>query len=612
MKLGGRSPDIGSHGLIGDMSSAALVATDGTIDWCCMPRFDSPSVFAALLDSKSGGRFQIAPAGPSSSTQEYLPDTNILQTSFTTATGSISVTDFMPVRRGPLSEDAPHEIHRIVRCESGDVEVKCEFEPRLDYARGVTILRPLREGVQARGGRQTLSLLANVPLQIGGDRATTRFRMRQGESASFVLAYGHDKPVRVGTYRTEARLDDTRRFWKDLVAGIRYDGTWSEAVKRSLLVLHLMMYRRTGAIIAAPTTSLPETLGGSRNWDYRYAWLRDSSFTVDILYRMGDDDEGDRYIDWLLDQCKLNDRRTRILYRVSPSSSLREQTLDHLDGYAGSRPVRIGNGAARHLQLDVFGEVILAIHTLFRLQGRILGRAWALVTKFAETVIFNWRRRDRGVWEVRGRQRHFVYSKIMCWAALDRAAKIAVTLKEDGLAQRWASAADTIRQEVLTDGWSDSKQAFRQRYDDEALDASNLVIPFLGFLPPDDPRIRMNADAIARELADGPFVWRYRPSETDDGLDAQEEGAFTLLSFWLIGNLLYTGQADKAAEYFERIMSHANHLGLFSEMIDPRSGALLGNFPQAYSHVGLIHTARNLDRAFSGRPLSDSLAVVGS
>ena len=263
MKFGGDSPDIGSHGLIGDMSSAALVATDGTIDWCCMPRFDSPSVFAALLDRKSGGRFQIAPAGHASGRQEYLPDTNILQTSFTTTTGMLTVTDFMPVRLSALSEDAPHEVHRVVRCESGEIDVSCVFEPRLDYARGVTVLRPLREGVQARGGRQTLSLLASVPLRIEGDRAVARFRLPQGESASFVLAYGHGKPVRIGTYRTGARLEDTRRFWQEIVAGIRYDGAWSEAVKRSLLVLHLMMYRRTGAIIAAPTTSLPETLGGS-------------------------------------------------------------------------------------------------------------------------------------------------------------------------------------------------------------------------------------------------------------------------------------------------------------------------------------------------------------
>ena len=600
MTLGADTLNIGSHGLIGDMSSAALVATDGSIDWCCLPRFDSPSVFAALLDSKSGGRFQIAPTDAASTSQAYLPDTNILQTSFSTSTGAMTITDFMPVRRDALSEDAPHEVHRIVRCDSGEVTVKCVFEPRLDYARGATLLRPLREGVQARGGRQALSLLASVPLRIDDERAIARFVLRQGESASFVLAYGHGRPLRLHTYRTEAQMEDTRRFWERIVSEIRYDGAWSDAVTRSLLVLHLMMYRRTGAIIAAPTTSLPETLGGSRNWDYRFAWLRDSSFTVDILYRIGDDEEGDRYIGWLLDQCKLNDRKTRVVYGVSPNSSLREQTLDHLEGCAGSRPVRIGNGAARHLQLDVFGEVILAIHTLYRLQGRILPGAWSLVAKFAETVILNWRRPDRGVWEVRGRQRHFVYSKIMCWAALDRAADIARTLKEDRLACRWALAAETIRRQVLTDGWSDSKQAFRQRYDDDALDASNLMVPFLDFLPHDDPRIRMNADGIARELADGPFVWRYLPSETDDGLDAQEEGAFTMLSFWLIGNLLYTGRVERAAEYFERIMSHANHLGLFSEMIDPRTGVLLGNFPQAYSHVGLIHTARNLDRSLNG------------
>ena len=609
MTLGADTLDIGSHGLIGDMSSAALVGTDGSIDWCCLPRFDSPSVFAALLDSKSGGRFQIAPTEAAPSKQAYLPDTNILQTSFSTATGTLTVTDFMPVRRDALSEDAPHEVHRMVSCDSGQVAVKCVFEPRLDYARGVTTLRPLREGVQARGGRQALNLLASVPMRIDSDRATARFPLRQGESASFVLAYGHGRPVRLRTYRTEARLEDTRRFWERTVSETRRDGAWSDAVTRSLLVLHLMMYRRTGAIIAAPTTSLPETLGGSRNWDYRFAWLRDSSFTVDILYRVGDDDEGDRYIGWLLDQCKLNDRKTRIVYGVSSNSSLRERTLDHLEGYAGSRPVRIGNGAARHLQLDVFGEVILAIHTLYRLQGRILPGAWSLVAKFAETVMLNWRRPDRGVWEVGGRQRHFVYSKIMCWVALDRAADIARTLKENRLAGRWARAAETIRREVLTEGWSTRKHAFRQRYDDDALDASNLMIPFLGFLPPDDPRIRLNADGIARELADGPFVWRYLPSETDDGLDAQEEGAFTLLSFWLIGNLLYTGRVEEAADYFEQIMSHANHLGLFSEMIDPRTGALLGNFPQAYSHVGLIHTARNLDRSLNGRPLSDNLAV---
>ena len=481
-----------------------------------------------------------------------------------------------------------------MRLRRGDRE--CVFEPRLDYARGVTTLMPLGEGVQARGRRQTLSLLASVPMRIDGDRAVARFPLRQGESASFVLAYGHGRPLRLSTYRTEARLEDTRRFWEGIVAGVRYDGAWSEAVTRSLLVLHLMMYRRTGAIIAAPTTSLPETLGGSRNWDYRFAWLRDSSFTVDILYRMGDDTGGDRYIGWLLDQCKLNDRKTRIVYGETPNSSLRERTLDHLEGYAGSRPVRIGNGAARHLQLDVLREVIPRdSHPLPAPGADSVGCVGAgdQVRRDCDTQLAASRPGRvggaRSSASLRLLENHVL-------GGPRPSANIATTLKENGLARRWARAAETIRQQVLTDGWSDSKLAFRQRYDDDALDASNLVIPFLGFLPPNDPRIRLNADAIARELSDGPFVWRYLPSETDDGLDAQEEGAFTLLSFWLIGNLLYTGQIQKAAEYFEQIMSHANHLGLFSEMIDPRTGAMLGNFPQAYSHVGLIHTARNLDR----------------
>ena len=601
------------YGLIGDMSSAALVGTDGSIDWCCFPRFDSPSVFAALLDQEIGGRFRISPDGPALRTQqEYLPDTNILETIFHTASGVVSITDFMPAAdddddNPTTPPNALHEIHRIVTCSVGEVAMRCDFQPRHDYARAMPQFRPMRglsgNAVQASGGGQTMSLLASVPLPFDDRGIDCTFTLTAGQTATFVLAYGHGRPATLERLRTTEKLDYTRRYWQDLVARMNYHGLWRAAVVRSFLVLHLMMYRNTGAIVAAPTTSLPETLGGSRNWDYRFAWLRDSSFTVDILYRLGDVYGADRYINWLLKQCQLHRRKTRILYGVTTNASLQEHTLDHLSGYEESRPVRIGNGAARHLQLDVFGEIILAIHSLLLLQGEISSESWDLVHSLAEIVMTNWQRKDRGVWEVRGRQQHFIYSKVMCWTGLDRAAYIATARGEEALARRWAQTAGRIKAEILDKGWSHDKQAFRQRYGHDALDASNLVIPFLGLLPRDDPRLRQNVDAIERELCDGPLVWRYLPDETDDGLAGQVEGAFTLLSFWRIGNLLQTGQTDRGFDYFhEMITKRANHLGLFAEMLDPVANRPLGNFPQAYSHIGLIHTALNLSGFIADTP----------
>ena len=602
-----------SYGLIGDMSSAALVGTDGSIDWCCFPRFDSPSVFAALLDPEVGGHFRISPVAPTIDTrQEYLHDTNILETTFTTSSGVVSVTDFMPIAEDDddnpeTPPNADDEIHRVVTCLSGEVDLHCDFQPRHDYARALPSFRLQRGGsgaaVQARGGRQTLTLAASIPLPVGTRGVTCNFTLTEGQTATFVLAYGHGRPASVERYRTAEKLDVSRRFWQELVAGMNYEGLWRDAVVRSFLVLHLLMYRHTGAIVAAPTTSLPETLGGSRNWDYRFSWLRDSSFSVDILYRLGDVYGSSRYINWLLEQCQLNRRKTRIVYGVTPSSSLQEDTLDHLKGYEGSRPVRIGNDAARHLQLDVFGEVIIAIHSLFLLHGEIPAETWELVQALAETVMDNWQRKDRGVWEVRGEQQHFVYSKVMCWAGLDRAASIAAAMGDQQLSRRWSQTADLIKAEILDLGWNSDKQAFRQSYDHDALDASNLVIPFLGLIPRDDPRVRQNLDAIERELADGTLVWRYLPEETDDGMEGQQEGAFTLLSFWLVGNLIYSGQVDRGFDYFHEIITtQANHLGLFAEMFDPVSSRQLGNFPQAYSHIGLIHTALNLSRFIADTP----------
>ena len=597
------------------MSSAALVGTDGSIDWCCLPRFDSPSVFAAILDQDIGGRFRIRPNGAYSSThQTYVQDTNVLETAFSTPTGVLSITDFMPIRDSdmdgkPDTDPAePPEIHRIVTCSAGSVEVRCDYEPRHDYARAVPSFRGVRSSgngtaVEAQGGRQSMTLLADVPLQVSDDGVSGVFTLSQGETATFVMAYGNGRPASLERYRTQEKLRLTQRYWQELVAGMHYQGLWREQVVRSFLLLHLMMYRGTGAIVAAPTTSLPETIGGSRNWDYRYSWLRDTSFTVDILYRLGDVYGADHYIRWLLEQCQLNTRRTRIVYGITQNSSLKEQILDHLRGYEDSRPVRIGNGAAEHLQMDVFGEVIASIHSLLVLHGEIPEEAWDLVVSLADTVIDNWQRRDRGVWEVRGEQQHFVYSKVLCWTALDTAAYIAAAVGHRRHYRRWAQEAFNIKTEVLDLGWSDTKGAFRQRYGSDALDASNLAIPFFSLVPREDPRVRQNVDAIERELTDGPLVWRYIPEETDDGLEAQPEGAFTLLSFWLMGNLIYTGQTDRAFDYFHEMITRcSNHLGLFAEMFDPAENRQLGNFPQAYSHIGLIHTALNLSGYIADTP----------
>ena len=604
-----------NYGLIGDMSSAALVGTDGSVDWCCLPRFDSPSVFAAILDQDIGGRFRIRPNGAHTSTlQAYVQDTNVLETAFSTPTGVVSITDFMPISDSDMdgkpdtNPTDPPELHRIVTCSAGSVEIRCDYEPRHDYARTVPTFRAVRgngngTAVEAHGGRQSMMMLADVPLQVSDNGVSGVFTLSQGETATFVMAYGSGRSANMERYRSQEKLRLTKRYWQELVAGMHYQGLWREQVVRSFLLLHLMMYRGTGAIVAAPTTSLPETIGGSRNWDYRYSWLRDTSFTVDILYRLGDVYGADHYIQWLLEQCQLSKRRTRIVYGITQTSSLKEQVLDHLRGYEDSRPVRIGNGAAEHLQMDVFGEVIASIHSLLVLHNEIPEEAWDLVDMLAETVMANWQRRDRGVWEVRGEQQHFVYSKVLCWTALDTAAYIAAAVGQRRQYRRWSQAAYVIKSQVLDLGWSESKKAFRQRYGSDSLDASNLAIPFFGLIPREDPRVRQNLDAIERELSDGPLVWRYIPEETDDGLEAQPEGAFTLLSFWLMGNLIYTGQTDRAFDYFHEMITRcSNHLGLFAEMFDPAANRQLGNFPQAYSHIGLIHTALNLSGYIANTP----------
>jgi len=589
---------ISDYGLIGDMHSAALVGLDGSIDWACMPRFDSPSVFAAILDERKGGSFQIAPMGPYESTQRYLPDTNVLETTFTTPTGRVTLTDFMPT--SPSRSHVPHEIHRIVACEEGSVALRGVFQPRFDYARAATRLELLPHGVVASNGSETLALSVNVPVTVNGDAAESRFTLDRGESATFVASYGRAAPMIVGVGRSARRLEHTKAMWARMVADLDYEGLWRDEVVRSFLVLHLLMYAPTGAIVAAPTTSLPESIGGERNWDYRYCWLRDAAFTLGVLFRIGDMDDARHFLNWLITMCAdcVMTGKIQALYGIAEDSGLEEETLDHLEGYRGSQPVRIGNGAAEQLQLDIFGEVNLSINTYRRYGGYISSEVWSIVHNFAEMACRFWRLPDRSIWEVRGHERHFTYSKAMCWAALDNAIEIGAATGYEGDFARWRRVADEIKAEVLAKGWNEAKQAFVQSYDSDVMDASSLILTWTNLLPPDDPRIQSTIARTVQELGHGPFVNRYKVEEADDGLQG-EEGALTMLSFWLIGGLMSSGQVQKAKALFEEMLGYANHLGLFSEMIDPVTKEALGNFPQAFSHIGLIHTARNLTAALS-------------
>ena len=588
---------ISDYGLIGDTHSAALVGLDGSIDWACFPRFDSPSVFAALLDDKNGGRFCISPTAPFESRQEYLGYTNILVTAFTTDTGQVTVTDFMPLAESTRPGVPPHEIHRVVRCIEGRMELSCLFQPRFDYARGpLPRIEQTPDGIIARGVTESMALSSPLALTPYEGFAEGSGTLEQGQEVSLVLSYGARRCIPVRRLAIPEKLKRTRAYWEAMVHDLPYHGQWKEEVVRSFLVLHLMVYGPTGAIVAAPTTSLPEVIGGERNWDYRYTWLRDASFTLGILYRLGDNREASGFVRWLVGNIQRNRGRTHILYGIDERSDLTEQTLDHLEGYMGSRPVRIGNGAWDHLQMDVFGSVLLSLSTYQRYGGYISPELWKLVEELTEVVAKSWQRKDRSIWEVRGQPQHFVYSKVMCWVALDRAIQIGEATGYQRKAHRWQQLADAIKTEVLKEGWSDRQQSFVQSYGSEALDASNLIIPMVGFLPPDDLRVHSTIKRTIQELGQGCLIQRYDVTQTDDGLQGGE-GAFTMLSFWLIGALLTSGQLQKARDAFQELLGYANHLGLYSEMLDPTSKAFLGNFPQAFSHVGLLHTARNLSLA---------------
>ncbi len=589
--------NIGEYGLIGNSHAAALVSTDGSVDWCCLPRFDSPSIFAAILDDEKGGRFHIKPQTPFQSHQAYLPNSNVLETTFRTGTGTAKVIDFMPCyRTSPRRLAHVTEIHRLVECSEGQMPLEVVFEPRLNYARGETSMSASKYGVVARREAEAATLSSSIPFAVNGNTAIASFTLAQGQKAAFVLRYGSAQPRHPDRYGSPGKLERTMAYWQRKAEDCTFTGPWRDAIVRSYLTLHLLVYSPTGAIIAAPTTSLPEQIGGERNWDYRFTWLRDASLTLTAFFHLGHADEARGFMNWLLTVCVKCGPKTQILYDIDFEDPLNEQELDHFKGYRNSQPVRIGNDAYRQRQLDVFGEVLEAAYEYLNIGGRITRRTWGLLESFVDAACILWKWPDQGIWEIRGGPYHFVHSKFMCWVAVDRGIKIAEKLGHRKNLKRWRKAAQEIREDILTKGWNPERQAFTQHYGTTALDASNLLMTFFDFLPISDERITSTIERTVEELSWNGLLRRYRTDETDDGLSGTE-GAFLWCSFWLVRSLLRMGRLEEAVALYERLVGYSNHLGLLPEMIDPSTGEALGNFPQALTHLGVIITGLELTSA---------------
>jgi GH15 family glucan-1,4-alpha-glucosidase len=601
---------ISDYGVIGDMRSAALVSRDGSIDWLCFPRFDSPSVFAALLDHEKGGRFQMRPAGDFSSHQAYVTDTNVLRTQFEASEGRLLLTDFMPSVNG--HGGAGSALVRHLRCESGSVDVAVDYEPRLDYARGRTELTVTDGGTLASNGDQVVSLATDLPLKERDGGLHGIVRLRAGESAGVTMRWGDERPAGGTAREAAAQMEETAHFWRSLSDDWGYTGRWAEMVNRSMLALHLLIYEPTGAVCAAATTSLPERIGGGRNWDYRFSWLRDAAFTMDAFHRLGHTAYTRPFVDWMT-RSTANDSEHDVhslsgIGQGADPHAMTEYTLTHLEGYRGSGPVRIGNAAYYQFQLDVYGEVVLALDSYQRAGGEVDDTMWQLTQGMVERALANWRRPDHGIWEFRTEPRHFTYSKLMAWAAVDRGLRMALALRRPVDFSRWEKAREEIREDILANGWNRQRGSFVQSYGGRNVDASLLFIPMIGFLPPDDVRVLATIETVQRELGGNGLLRRYNPDEAQDGISG-DEGTFTMCSFWLAGSLLAAGRVAQAREVFEKVIGYAGPLGLYSEMLDPATGEYLGNYPQAFTHIGLIHTARNLDRALDAADQGKTVAA---
>jgi alpha,alpha-trehalase len=603
---------IADYALLADCSSAALVDRGGSIDWLCMPRYDSPALFTRILDPDAG-QWSIRPAQAFTTERRYLPGTLVLETTFTTETGSVRLVDAMSFAEGQRGHElglgAPHELLRLVEGVSGRVELRMELAPRPEYGLVRPLFRRTEGGGRTFGGPNQIAVSVGAPVDLVDSTMASSFTVAEGQKVGFALRWAAPEsasPEPCPAARVEARIRETAEAWRSWEAKHDvYEGPHRELVRFSSRVLKGLTYRPTGAIVAAPTTSLPENTGGERNWDYRFSWIRDSSLTLEALYIGSCSDEAENFVSFMTSAAggRVEDKTSlQIMYGITGEHDLSERTLPHLRGWRDSRPVRVGNGAWNQTQLDVYGELLNAIYRYNEQIGDLHPEIQRFVSELADAAARRWQEPDAGMWEMRGEPRHHLSSKVLCWVALDRAVRLRPKLGEYAKAEQWAGGRDAIRKAVLERGWSEQRKAYAQSFDSDELDAAQLLMPIVGFLPATDERMRSTIAAIARDLTENGLVLRYRNTEgmNADGLSG-EEGTFVICSFWLVSCLAQAGEVERAKSLFDQLVGYANDVGLLAEEIDTKSDEQLGNFPQAFSHIGLINAAWELDQAFTSR-----------
>lgn len=596
-------------GIIGNLESVALVSTEGTIDWCCLPRFDSPSVFGSILDAEKAGFFRISPLSEGVNKQMYLPETNVLMTRFLRPDGVCEVLDFMPVRTDQpgCGPHTPIDIVRIVRGVRGSMRMRMECAPAFNFARTSHAVHSTETGAVFCSEAGCLTLTCPVPVEVESGRAVAEFTVGARESVTFILRFREEsapEPLPAEARDGSPLLDEAVRYWRNWISRCTYTGRWRERVIRSALTLKLLTYKPTGAIVAAATCSLPEEIGGVRNWDYRYTWIRDAAFTVYSFIKLGFTEEATGFMNWLEQRAHEEERINgplNVMYAIDGRHDLTESHLDHLEGYRGSRPVRVGNWAYNQLQLDIYGELIDSIYLYDKHVTPVSYSLWRQVRSMLNWVAANWNQPDEGVWEVRSGRHHFVYSKLQCWVALDRGLRLAARRSLPLNRAHLEEQRDRIFEWIMSQGWDSEQKSFVQAAGSQTLDAAILLMPLVYFIAPTDPRMQSTLDAIMNRLVSDSLVYRYQLSGevfTDDGLSGGE-GTFSMCTFWLVEALARAGRLEEARFIFEKMLTYCNHLGHYSEEIGP-TGESLGNFPQAFTHLGLVSAALNLNARLDG------------